>query len=208
MLKKIAMIDPNFTYVKYNNFPEHYTQKIFDISMDYMGDGYLDIDVPEKDEELILMMQLDKMAAYSINIEGIKFGVNVYISPPAKKMFDVHIDRSRKIGLNFPIQVDLEKGYTLVMKDDDYSVLGEPLPEVTKNIRFGDRSLEDKPGDKKWVDVDENVMEKVLMDKPILLNTGRPHSYVNYSNKFRIIASLNNSNEDLQTVYSALKPFL
>ena len=202
------MLDPNFTHVKFNNFPEYYTNKIFDISMDYMPDGYYGVDVSEKAEELILMMQLNKIMSYSIDIEGIKFGVNVYISPPAKKMFDVHIDRTRKIGLNFPIQIDLEKGYTLVMKDDDYSKLGEPIPEVTKNIRFGGKSLIDKPGDKKWLDVDENVMEKVLMDKPILLNTGRPHSYVNYSNKFRIIASLNNSNEDLQTIYSALKPFI
>lgn len=202
------MINPNFSHIKFNNFSKYYIQKIFDMSMDYMPDGYFGVDVNEKAEELILIMQLDKMSSYTIDIEGIKFGLNVYISPPAKKMFDVHIDRTRKIGLNFPIQVDIEKGYALVMKDDDYSILGEPVPEVTKNIKIGNKPLIDKPGDKKWVNVDENVMEKVLMDNPILLNTGRPHSYVNYSNKFRIIASLNNSNDDLQTIYSALTPFL
>ena len=202
------MINSNFSHIKFNNFPEYYIQKIFDMSMDYMPDGYFGVDVDEKAEELILIMQLDKMSSYTIDIEGIQFGLNVYISPPAKKMFDVHIDRTRKIGFNFPIQVDIEKGYTLVMKDDDYSILGEPIQEVTKNIIIGNKPLVDKPGDKKWINVDENVMEKVLMDNPILLNTGRPHSYVNYSNKFRIIASLNNSNEDLQTIYSALKPFI
>lgn len=205
--KKIAMVDSDFTYVKYNNFPEHYLKEIFDMSLDYIPEGFFGVEAKDVSKELILDMQLENLGKYIITIEDIQFGLNVYISPPAEKMFDVHIDRSRKMGVNFPIQVDPEKGYLLVMKDDNYDALGEPVNEPP-NIRFGDKFLrKDRPGHKKWVNVDESAMEKVKMDKPVMLNTARPHSYVNYSNQFRIIASLNTS-QTAQQVYESFKLFL
>ena len=202
------MIDPNFTYVKFNNFPEHYLKEIFDMSLDYIPENFFGVDVDgDVNEELILDMQLENLGKYSITIENIHFGLNVYISPPAKKMFDVHTDRDRNIGINFPIQVDPEKGYALVMKDDNYDVLGEPISEPP-NIRFGDKFLrKDRPGHNKWVNVNEDDMEKVIMDKPIMLNTTRPHSYVNYSNQFRILTSLNTSMSP-QKVAEVFKEFL
>lgn len=201
------MLDPNFTHIKFNNFAEHYIQQIREISDDYLPEGFLGVDTEEVDEELVLMIQKDKIGKYSINIEGIHFGVNVYISPPAKKMFDVHIDRDRKIGFNFPIQVDPEKGYLLVMKDDNYDALGEYISE-TSNIKWGDKFLsKDLPGHKKWINAKESDFRKIKFDKPILLNTQRPHSYVNYSNQFRIIASLN-TNKEPDEVYQALSQFV
>lgn len=197
----------NFTHIKYNNFPQHYLQEVFDMSVDYLPDGFLDVDAEDVDEDLVLMMQGSKVGKYTINIENILFALNVYVSHPAKKMFDVHKDRNRNIGLNFPIQVDPEKGYLLVMKDENYNALGECVEEPSKIKWDGKLISNSLPGHRKWPYAKEEDMQKVRFDCPIMLNTSRPHSYVNYSNKFRIIASLN-SKKDPAKIHRHLKGFL
>lgn len=201
------MIDPNFTHIKYSNFPEHYLREVYDMSKDCLPEGILGVEFENIDEEMVLVIQNNKFKNASITIENIHFGLNVYISQPAKKMFDVHIDRSRNIGINFPIQLDPNDGCLLVMKDDNYDALGNPIEEPS-NIKFGDVSIpKNTPGHRKWPDAKEENMERVLFDKPVMLNTKRPHSYVNYTNKFRIIASLN-TKLSAKEVHENLKGFL
>lgn len=185
------MIDTNITHIEYCNFPEHYTQEVFDLSKNCLNsvpEDFLDVEYSDEPLDDLILGPIPKQA--SIVIKDIHFELHVFVSLPAKKMFDVHIDKGRHIGINFPIQVDPDKGYLLVMKDDNYSALGEQ-GEGPGNIAFGDFSIpKDSPGFTKWPNAKEENMQKICFDKPMMLNTKRPHSYVNYSNKPRIIVTL------------------
>lgn len=126
--------------------------------------------------------------AYEIN--GVEFTVAFLSASPAKKMAKVHTDRIRKLGFNIPLQVDVPKGYTLIYTGNNYSELGNSTNQFAWAIDgftdFGSRFFDGNF----WPDAKEENLTKVFLDQPVIFNTKLPHSFVNYSNKPRILATL------------------
>lgn len=107
----------------------------------------------------------------------LKNAVLFFISEPNSGVSNVHTDKSRDFSINFPIQVDPVKGPFLCGRHKEYKryVWKETvILDGQESNQFGYR---------------EKDFEKVLLDQPILLSTKVPHTWANYSDKHRVIAS-------------------
>ena len=200
------MIDPNFTYVKYNNFPDEIVKELL-----YIAHNNLDQNIFEIKENPWGFAERDPIQFEPdnvVHINGIDFTFVYLISLPNSGISYVHIDRTRDFGLNIPMQVDPIKGCTLVFEGEDYNRLGE---YVTTPPWGGDRTPENsRRVGKYWLEAEEKEMVKVSLDKPMLLNTQRPHGWINNSEDARVIASLDPDPKiySLDMVAEALTPFL
>jgi len=216
------MIDPNFTNIKFNNFPEHYIHKLKDIAWEVLDEGILGDNPTYINPSKNIRFIIKNFSHIPFEINGINFFVNYLITTPNAGMWYTHVDLGREFALNIPIQVNLDKGYVLVCKDGDYSKLGKLLDdvsEVTPEIeeiaknRWGvsDDDFEEyvKSGKimKIWINAKESDFEKIYIDKPMILNSQIPHSWVNYDNRFRVVASLS-SYENFNDILDGLKQFI
>jgi len=107
----------------------------------------------------------------------LKNAVLFFISKPNSGVSNVHTDKSRDFSINFPIQVDPVKGPFLCGLHKEYKryIWKETvILDGQESNQFGYR---------------EKDFEKVLLDQPILLSTKVPHTWANYSDKHRVIAS-------------------
>lgn len=226
------MIDPNYNYVKFNNFPEERIQQLRDIAEEVLDEGILGDNPTYKDYSKNLRFISKYSWPKPIEINGINFYMNFLVTIPNAGMWYTHVDLARTFVLNIPLQVNLEKGYVLVYGGDDhddktYPKLGKILDdvsEVTPEIeeisrgryaeKYGIKTDEDfaeyvKSGKimKIWINATESDFEKIPLDKPMVLNAQIPHSWVNHDDKFRVVASLT-AWDDHDKIWEALTPFM
>jgi len=222
------MIDPNFRYIKFNNFPEEHIQRLRDIASENLEAGILGENATYIHDSKHRRFFIEDFSHVPFEINGVSFVINMFISKPNTGMWYTHVDANRDFALNIPLQVEQEKGYVLVYNSDDYTKLGKNVQqydEITDEIKeilesLGRKvdvtdpvALENhmKAGKAMhWLGPTESDFEKVLLDKPMILNTSIPHSFVNHDDKFRVVASLQMPvGEDFNEAYDqSLKEFL
>jgi len=215
------MRDSNFRYVKFNNFPKEYTQRLKDIAAEVLEPGILGEEATYTHNSVHRRFFIENFSHIPFEIEGVRFYLNLFITKPNVGMWYTHVDSSRAFALNVPIQVDVEKGYALVYDGDDYSKLGkmvDEVEEISDEIKeiigaLGRVDVTDPAALEKhlksgnmmemWLHPTEDDFQKVPVDQPMVLNTSVPHSFVNHDDKFRVIASLM-CYEDFNKVYDEL----
>lgn len=208
------MIDPNFTHIKYNNFPDEIVKEIIAIANNKFNNKFeQNINIFEIKEPRPGENYTDPIPFYSnkiISLNGVDFKLLYLVSLRNSGMSCVHVDRNRNFGLNIPVQVDLIEGCTLVFEGDDYDRLGKFVTTAPWGPPAYPGETDISDTGKFWLYAEEKEMTKVQLDKPILLNTGRPHSWINNSNNNRIIATLSVDEEiyNLDRVVEALNPFI
>ena len=226
------MIDPNYNYIKFNNFPDEYVQQLRFLAEEVLDEGILGDNPTYKDPSENLRFISKNYSHVPFEINGINFFLNFLVTLPNAGMWYTHVDLGRTFALNVPLQVNLEKGYVLVYGGDDhddksYPKLGkilDDISEVTPEIeeisrgryaeKYNIKTDEDfaeyvKSGKimKIWINATESDFEKIYLDKPMVLNAKIPHSWVNHDDKFRVVASLT-AYDDQDKIWEALTPFL
>lgn len=119
-----------------------------------------------------------------IGLPELKPVVTFLISLPKSGWGIIHTDKSRLSAINIPIQIDLEKGAYITIKE-----------KYINNIPEGSLfELEGKIG-YTWPKSEE-YFEEVLITHPMFINTSIPHSWNNMDDDYRIVASLSFKEDD------------
>jgi hypothetical protein len=119
-----------------------------------------------------------------LNYKEFENNILFLISKPKMGMAIIHRDKSRIYTINIPIIVDHEKSDFVIGKHKNISDYGENKETIIN----GKKALA--------FNYNEEDYQFIKLDYPILANTGIPHSWTNYSNKHRVIASLSFNNID------------
>jgi hypothetical protein len=104
--------------------------------------------------------------------------VSFLISEPNMGMAKVHIDKSRNFALNIPLKVNNEKSSYIAGKFlniEDYTDAKKFIIDGKIGYTF---------------DYNPDQYEEVKISNPILINTSLPHSWTNYDDDYRVLASL------------------
>ena len=215
------MIDSNFKYIVYPNLPQEYIEQLKDIAQSAIPEGILgDNSIIDYSE----YPQMFKCYGGPFDINGASFECRYLITKPNSGKFVTHTDGGRSYGLNIPIQVDFLKGYFLVYNGEDHS--DDTYPELGNSIKPFDRELppeiramfnaqtdeelyrSNSIGRFWWPHPKITLFKKVTLNRPLLINAKLPHTFVNYGDTFRVIASLRPTTNSDDELFEALAPFI
>lgn len=148
-------------------------------------------------------IQLDPLQA-SVDAMRLKFKkitnenclVEFYLGSPKTYMSRPHVDRGRRVGLNIPIQVDLDNSATYFGKYNDLTMY-----DNSRVKREFSSTLTDSKGklfeainpEFKGIFV-EDLYDIVRLENPVVFNAGKPHGGFNKSTNLRVIMSLSWTN--------------
>jgi hypothetical protein len=138
-------------------------------------------------ENTVKNIQSDRLKIVNMNcaiLNYIEFKpiINFLISKPNMGRAIIHTDKSRGFSLNIPVIVDNKNSSFITGKYNDISKYGG----YGKTIIDGKSALDFKYKEKDY--------EFIKLDYPILINTKIPHSWTNYANEYRVVASLSFNN--------------
>jgi hypothetical protein len=190
----------NYTHVFFNKFPEELTETLMNYYRAYgIGEG-----VEPSWKQTTDSYSVGKWYPFSLKNKvldwnGMSFGISFLVSYPNIGLYTVHTDRRRDFAFNVPIKVDNEKSKVLVMADDDLSKCGPMSTELGRDGHEGHY----------WHEAVESNFSNLNFQAPMLLNTSKPHSWTNYSNELRVVATLSAYRQfTVQDVYQAFKEYI
>lgn len=176
----------NKSYVLLPKFPLdiiEYLKKVLNENLDLENLHLLKNDVNNiQGDNLIIKNIKCKVLNYS----QFKPEVNLFVSNPNIGMAVIHTDKSRYYSLNIPLIVDNSKSMFVAGR---YLNLSEySRPRLYRSNRPSTFVIDNKTGMR--FSYEPDLYEFVKLSSPILIDTKLPHSWTNYSNEFRIVASL------------------
>lgn len=173
-----------FTYKLLKNFPTsiiHNVTSVYETKVKGK-ESSLENDIPNVQDNLKIV--LHDMGYISSDFHS---KISFLISKPNMGMAKVHIDKSRKFALNIPLKINHEKSSYIAGKYvniEDYTSPKKFVIDGKVGYTFDNYTPEQ--------------YEEIKILNPILINVSLPHSWTNYDDDYRVIASLTFKTEDMK----------